>query len=69
MKNTPEYNKAYYEANKVKMMNQISEARKKRRLNTMLDKLNNGLYKKKPISATVRHGVKFNEETGKYYVD
>jgi hypothetical protein len=61
-KNTPEYNKKYYE--KMKVIR--TEIRLSREAETVLERLNNGGYKNIPHAKIKKHNIILNPYTKKY---
>ena len=58
--------KEYYQTHKETMIKQIMEAKKRRRREIMIIKLNDGSYGRVPHSALLRHNIVFNKETNLY---
>jgi len=57
-----EYMRNYYKNNKDKMKQQITIANKMHKMDEILMKLNNGMYKRIPKKSLEKWGVKFDDE-------
>jgi hypothetical protein len=62
-----EYNKEYYEKNKDKMKEQIINSTHKRRVKYLIERLNNGGYKRFPYQKIEKYHIKY--DGNRYYID